>query len=547
MDVNGAGQDYCQNNVFTNKYNSSKSREMADGGENISRKSLENCVEKQYIIVFFTTLLWGIVAHGYMFFNKFSWHDDLNGITEKGATYISGRWFAEILGECIQKYLGNVSLPWFNGLFSLLFLAAGNVFLVKLFRLKSTASGILLAGLMTVFPSWVSTYGYMYKAVYYAVAVFLAVLGIYVVRIDKMMWRGILGGGISICLSLGIYQAYLPLAVTVLLINFIGDVIAELECSLKEHLKRGISEVAAVLLGIILYFAGNQIFLAIKHATLTDYQNINQMGHTNLKMMVAGTVSAWREFLMPPHGGGMDMYMQSVRVAYYAVLILTTGLLLWHVVQGWKKNRGSVLILLGSALCFPIGVNLLYLMGNIPSIHGIMVYAKVMVFILPLVLAEQIEKKSWNAGKCCRRILSILLAYVVVFYVHFANVCYLQAGFNQQEVISWMNVLVARIQSEAGYSRDLRIVYLNGEKSDLGETVTLTQLSGVEIIPYGNNFSNWKTGLFRWCGFRHQEITDASEIAAIQSLPEVQEMPDYPADGSVRIIDGKIVVKFPSV
>lgn len=524
MNVKGAGQNDYQNN-----------------------KSLKVSIEKQHVIVFLATLLWGIAAHGYMFFNKFSWHDDLNGLLGKGATYTSGRWFAEVLGECIQKYLGNVSLPWFNGLFSLLFLAAGNVLLVKLFRLKRNASCILLAGLMVVFPSWVSTYGYMYKALYYAVAVFLAVLGIYFVGTDEVMWRRIAGGGICICLSLGIYQTYLPLAVTVLLINFMGDVIAERECSLKEHLKRGISGVAAVSLGIILYFTGNQIFLVIKHASLSDYQNISQMGHTNLKMMASGTVSAWREFLIPPHGGGLDVYMQSVRGAYYVALILTTVFLFWHMMQGWQKNCVSVLILLGSAMCFPIGVNLLYLMGNIASIHGIMVYAKVMIFILPLVLAEQIETEPWNVGKYCRGILNILLVYVSVFYVHFANVCYLQAEFNQQEVISWMNVLVARIQGEEGYSRDLQIVYLNGEKCDLGTTITLMHLPGVEIIPYGGNFSNWKTGLLRWCGFQHQEITDVSQIETIQSMPEVQEMPDYPADGSVRIIEDTIVVKLPPV
>lgn len=36
--------------------------------------------------------------------------------------------------------------------------------------------------------------------------------------------------------------------------------------------------------------------------------------------------------------------------------------------------------------------------------------------------------------KYCRQILSILPAHIIVFYIYFANVCYLQARFNQQEV-----------------------------------------------------------------------------------------------------------------
>lgn len=44
-----------------------------------------------------------------------------------------------------------------------------------------------------------------------------------------------------------------------------------------------------------------------------------------------------------------------------------------------------------------------------------------------------------------------------------------------------------------------------------------------------------------WCGFSHEEITETSEV---ESMQEVQDMPSYPDSGSVRIINGVIVVKF---
>lgn len=91
---------------------------------------------------------------------------------------------------------------------------------------------------------------------------------------------------------------------------------------------------------------------------------------------------------------------------------------------------------------------------------------------------------------------------------------------------------------------DLPIAYLNSEgrrHMEPAATWTLMEIPGVEIGPYDNSFSAWKTGLVRWCGFQHDEITDISEI---EMLPEVQEMTSYPDAGSVCIVDGVIIVKF---
>lgn len=504
-----------------------------------------NYIERQHILAFVATILWGLAAHGYMFFNKLCWHDDMIHVFDVGTTYPSGRWFLGVLGETVQKFLGNVSLPWFNGIVSLLFLAAGSVLLTEVFRLKRTVSCILLGGMLAVFPSWVATYAYMFTSAYYACAAFLALLGVVCVWKMQKRWCGILLGAVCICLSLGIYQAYLPLAATVLLTAFLNDVIAKPEGSFREHFLKGISGAVTLLLGIVFYLITNQIFLAVKHIELTEYKNINYMGQTNIGMMLSGIMSAWREFLVPEKGTGADMYMQSVRTIYYAILILTALGIIWHMVQCWKKNRVMIFFLLGGSLCFPIGINLLYLMGNISGIHALMLYAKVMVFVLPIVLVERIEADLWNIRKYATLLLSILLVYVGIFYTHYANACYLQAEFQQKEVIYWLNTLVTRIQSQDGYERELPIVYLNNEGRGYGVPAALTTLEvpGVNIIPYGKGviFSGWKTGLFRWCGFRHEEITDTSEI---ESWPEVQKMPSYPKAGSIQIIRGVIVVKF---
>lgn len=50
----------------------------------------------------------------------------------------------------------------------------------------------------------------------------------------------------------------------------------------------------------------------------------------------------------------------------------------------------------------------------------------------------------------------------------------------------------------------------------------------------------WKETMELWCGFA-PELGDAAEF---EGNAEVASMPCYPEQGSIRCIDGKIVVKF---
>lgn len=59
-----------------------------------------------------------------------------------------------------------------------------------------------------------------------------------------------------------------------------------------------------------------------------------------------------------------------------------------------------------------------------------MLYAKVMVFILPLALAEKVQIDMVKIKKYSMLCLSLLLVYVGIFYTHFANVCYLAGGIS---------------------------------------------------------------------------------------------------------------------
>ena len=47
----------------------------------------------------------------------------------------------------------------------------------------------------------------------------------------------------------------------------------------------------------------------------------------------------------------------------------------------------------------------------------------------------------------------------------------------------------------------------------------------------------------RWCGFHMKEV-DQNTYEKLENLSEVQNMKNYPNDGSIQIVDDIVVVKF---
>ncbi|MCM1474475.1 MAG: hypothetical protein NC040_10470, partial [Muribaculaceae bacterium] len=122
---------------------------------------------------------------------------------------------------------------------------------------------------------------------------------------------------------------------------------------------------------------------------------------------------------------------------------------------------------------------------------------------------------------------------------------YLKAEFQQQRIISYFTIMITQIKSLKGYQDEMPVCYINPKyKKDL----MLKELSGFEslyVLPYqgakkGVNNYEWGRFMHNWCAFS-PEVVDEEDFI---DLPEVIDMPYYPDDGSIKIINDTVVVKF---
>ena len=98
---------------------------------------------------FVSTFIIGVLTHGMMLFNKYSFHDDLICIFQGGATFSSGRWML-FVAEKIKNLIFQDSLysiPAFNGVFTFFCIAVSSCFLIDLFEIRSKYFSVLLSGI----------------------------------------------------------------------------------------------------------------------------------------------------------------------------------------------------------------------------------------------------------------------------------------------------------------------------------------------------------------------------------------------------------------
>ena len=176
----------------------------------------------RYALPAASCLVSGLAAYLFVLTNKLVNLDEIAGLFSKGESISSGRWALALTSYIFP----DLSMPWFNGILSLLLITA------------------LLSALLIVFPSQIVTFAYMFTCAPYALAVLLAVASVYF-TLCASGWRRWAGSVISLCLSLGIYQANLSVAASLYVVYLIKRLIGN-EWDVRRIVRCGLGCLAAL-------------------------------------------------------------------------------------------------------------------------------------------------------------------------------------------------------------------------------------------------------------------------------------------------------------
>lgn len=502
---------------------------------------LKRRIKPQWRTAFFAALIFGLLIHMPALISDIPNHDGLDSMYFDQNMITSGRFFLTVACGFSSYY----TIPWLIGLIGLLFLAAACAALTELLEIEDSLVIILLSGLLVSFPALASTFAYVFTMDGYMMGLFLSVLSVLLVRKTS---KGFIWGGISLALSMGIYQAYLPFAIilsiySVIVILIDGGNVRDKIKSIFNYLYMGIT-------GVALYYIILQVLLKIEGKELAGYQGISGMDSIGIGEGIGSTlIYIYKDFVSFIVKGNVLFHSVYSTVALLVLTALSLLVLLGMCFERkWWKNPVFFVIMVLLVSGLPVATNIILIISPNVTYHLLMRYQYILYPVLMLAFIYR-----YGAGVKARlRVFAawgaaVSAAVMLFCYAVTDNIGYSNLQKRYEKTYAYCIRLLDRIEQTEGYYQGIPIAivgvvgYVPYPETDITGDVTsgMIGLSGDYLLYTGSNYQEFiKNYLGATLNFLEPE-----EVSDIYYSEEYIEMESFPGETSVKIIDGVLCVK----
>lgn len=489
-------------------------------------------------------VVFGALAHMFAFTNKLVNYDDVECLFNKGITYLWGRWGLCFMDEIFPNY----SMPWIYGVITIILMAISVCLMVQVFEIRSKLLQILLAGTILVFPSLTATVTFLFTLSSYAVSFLLAVLSVWLLRQEwKYPWLRYLGAVACLVGSLSIYQAYLSIAASMLVILLIEELLQGKTVS--GVLRRGFRYLAFLAVSMLLYFLSTVVVEKV-----LGFSGSLDKSHVSLLDLPKNLIASYEWFAaVLLHGRQGLISTGTSKVLHILCLSFSCVLLLIWVFPGIKERQdgrkegsGRLLLLIILILLLPAAANCLLLLGGEDSLHSLVLYGYVAIYLFCIVVVNACLPLLLNRRflelirRVCLNVVTIALAFIIVCNTYIANEVYLNLYLRYENTHAFYTALVADIQATPGFDENTELAvigFYHWPSYFIHPIGNIMGASGFMPDDYSKD-----RFLKHYLGFEIPMASQArmDEIAASQ---EYLDMPVYPYYGCMKMIGNTFVVK----
>lgn len=486
---------------------------------------------RQYRTAFLSSLLFGFLAYGFAFSNKLINHDEAHSLFMKGGTVTSGRWGLGALDTIFPNY----SMPWIYGIITVILMAAAVCMMVSLFGIRNRLLQGLLGGTVMVFPSLIGLFGYMFTSSSFGLAFFLAVLSVKLLQ--KPKFRYLLAAGVCLVLSLSIYQSYISVAASLLVLVLIRKLLTGRKA--KHVLKHGIFYVAFLVAALVTYWVGTQAVLKITGTEMGAYASGNFTFTPSA--ILGGAVLAYQNFFRFFSEGFCGLIPTAFSRVLHTAVLAAAILLLVLLTLKKKLHMTESLLLAVLVVLLPLAINCMYMITAEDSIHTLVLYSFAVFYVFVLLLADlaldaDISLTAVNG-------ITVMLALVIIINTYVANQAYLHLHLRYENAYAFYSSLAADIKMQPEFDEDTRLAVVGNYQQPEFYSEQFEHIHKITGV-YGfvpDNYSN-ESFLTYYVGFP-VPFAAPEEVEAIRETEEYADMPVYPYYGSMRFFGDVLVVK----
>lgn len=527
-------------------------------------------IKRSWKTIFISTFIIGLFVHIYKFTNSFLNHDSLFCFYSDQDMLGSGRWFLSF--AC--SFSSCFDLPWVTGLLSIILISLTAVVVADVFKIENPFLLILTGGLLVSFPAITHTFYFQYTADGYMLAMLLAALSVRFSLIGgKGPWRIALSC-LFICLSCGIYQAYVSFALLLAVCHFVQKSLEGYRTNREMCIWVG-KQAFIYGVGISVYYFIWQILMKIRGITAISYEGLDQIGQNSLQILIGKFKYSiikiiyffmeWNVFK-----DGFTRY-SALNLIF---LLLFASIVIYATVKSKiYKRKLQFFLFLAAFASIPVMAYILMFVS--PGVgYGIrMEQSLCVLFIFAGVLFCKWAKSEMS------NIMATVLIFIILNNSLSANLFYMYMEKANKSCYAMATELTTRIHLlDDGKVRNIAIIgelswedYSEDFKKDPGG---LRELGGLREI--GRNFLSYDINVagylyildFQLAYYIEHPEAEIPEISEqiypivpdtwrmrfplcdsgtkkdIASSPEFEQMGCWPASDSVKVMGETVVIKF---
>ena len=488
----------------------------------------------------FTALIAGYVTHLYAFTNIIPNSDGLSRVYDLQQMTVSGRWFLHY--ATAPNHF--TQMPAVIGLLSVLFIAVAAALVVNVLRIKSCTLGAAVGAVMVMFPSMGFTFMYMFTASAYCLAILMAVLSVWFVLQGGLNY---IFGVLLVALTMGTYQVYVTVAIGLSVLVVMRRVLEE-ENGFTDCLFLGLKLMSYLALGAVLYYLILQYSLMRKELQLLSYLGMDaaSSGYPfgQLPNLLVKTYKQVVKFFFIP-GATNGFATEWFRILNLVAAVLGAGLTVAYITK--EKLWGDlwrVATILGLLVIFPLAINFGQIISPYSEPTPLMKYSHVLVYAIVFIaadLADGYEPFRLRSGVACA-----WCALLLLFCLNTNNVMYTAAAQSHRAAESYFTRMMARVEACEDYEQGMEVLFIgaipDGQIRSAVESYSQVDHYSVPVHNLAHLNKHIYYYLNDWLSVPVNEPDEAVVIAVADSA-EFAEMPLYPQQGSVQVLDGRVVVK----
>lgn len=503
-------------------------------------KLLKELYDK-YKYSIYSSMIFTFLTHFYFFTRRLANEDDLSYLVFKDFALTSGRWNNGAL------FTTSLMSPSVNFILVIIILAIISLLICDIFKIKNKKNMILVSLIISTFPSLALSFSYLFMVEIYMTSLLLAVLAVWL----STKWKyGFIPGSFCIALSLGNYQSYIAVSVSLIIIYIIKEIIDKKKEILKDILKLFIMGI----LGIIIYFIILKVLLLINKTSLSNYKGANSMGIPPISEWPKLIFRTYKHFI--GYFIGKSYFRVSIFESIIRILtIILTFILLINKITKEKfyKNKMNIIIFIILIVLIPLTFNIVDFMAFKADLTSLQIYSFFSLYLLMILILDKTKPNYLNT------IITILIIAIGIMNFTTINKYYFKQETYYKYTENFNNRLLNKIESTEGYYYGIPIIFKGEINSNFykdlnalpntNDNITFDQsLWGGKYIGYEDLFTyNNDNKIFKMInnefGVYLNRATD-EERDKIKDNKEYNNMKSYPEKDSIKIIDGILVVNF---